>query len=378
MPYRWWSVATFLFLASLPWPGSSQERAPWRDPSPHKIQFIAVEDAVKLEVLDWGGSGRPLVLLTGLGNTAHVFDDFAPKLTPDYHVYGITRRGFGASGAPATGYSADRLGDDVLAVLDALKLDRPVLVGHSIAGEELSSIGSRRPERVAGLIYLDAGYAHAIYHRSVNSLNIDQAELQKKLDRLNSDIGPSEHRQVVRELLENSLPDFEKDLQELQIIFQAAPPQVVAPPKASADDLASFQAYRSYIRRVEGLDFPEAEVRATFESRADGGVGKRYDKSSIAQAIRAGEQKYTEIRIPTLAIFADPHNPGPYRFNTPAERLEGEALETAGIEAQAKAFERGVPTARVIRIPQSNHYVFLSNESDVLREMRAFLAELHW
>jgi pimeloyl-ACP methyl ester carboxylesterase len=45
----------------------------------------------------------------------------------------------------------------VLAVCDSLKLNRPVLIGHSIAGEELSSIGSRHPEKVAGLIYLDAG-----------------------------------------------------------------------------------------------------------------------------------------------------------------------------------------------------------------------------
>ena len=59
-------------------------------------------------------------------------------------------------------YSADRLGDDVLAVLDALKLNRPVPAGHSLGGEELSSVGSRHPERVAGLIYLDAGYAYEL------------------------------------------------------------------------------------------------------------------------------------------------------------------------------------------------------------------------
>src|SRR5882762_9932294 len=136
---------------------SAQQPVPWHDPSPHSVQFLTVDENVKLEVLDWGGSGRPLVLLAGLGNTAHVFDDFAPKLTSEYHVYGITRRGFGASSVPASGYSADQLGDDVLAVLNALKLDRPVLAGHSIAGEELSSVGTRDPERVAGLIYLDAG-----------------------------------------------------------------------------------------------------------------------------------------------------------------------------------------------------------------------------
>ncbi len=77
----------------------------WKDPSPHTAQFVTVDNNVKLEVLDWGGSGRPLVLLAGLGNTAHVFDKFAPRLTATYHVYGITRRGFGVSGAPASGYS---------------------------------------------------------------------------------------------------------------------------------------------------------------------------------------------------------------------------------------------------------------------------------
>jgi hypothetical protein len=72
--------------------------SPWKDPSPHTIRFVTVEKGVRLEVVDWGDSGRPLVLLAGGGDTAHVFDDFAPKLTSSFHVYGITRRGFGESG----------------------------------------------------------------------------------------------------------------------------------------------------------------------------------------------------------------------------------------------------------------------------------------
>ena len=44
-------------------------------------------------------------------------------------------------------------------------------------------------------------------------------------------------------------------------------------------------------------------------------------------------------------------------------------------EKQAKAFEDGVPTAHVIRL-RGAHFIFLSNESDVLREMRAFLTGL--
>jgi pimeloyl-ACP methyl ester carboxylesterase len=50
--------------------------------------------------------------------------------------------------------------------MKALKLKRPVLVGHSVAGEELSSIGSRHPKKVAGLIYLDAAYIYAYYDES--------------------------------------------------------------------------------------------------------------------------------------------------------------------------------------------------------------------
>ena len=154
----------FIFLALALLTGRSglaQEHSAWRDPSKHQVQFVTVEDGVRLEVLDWGGSGKPLVLLAGGGDTAHVFDDFAPQLTPSFHVYGITRRGFGESGFSPEGYGADRLGDDVLAVLDSLKLIRPVLVGHSLGGEELSSLSTRHPSRVAALVYLEAGYPYA-------------------------------------------------------------------------------------------------------------------------------------------------------------------------------------------------------------------------
>ncbi len=62
--------------------------------------------------------------------------------------------------------------------------------------------------------------------------------------------------------------------------------------------------------------------------------------------------------------------------NDPAVRAAFEARDEASTGAQAKAFESGVPSARVVRLPHANHYVFLSNEADVLREMNAFLAGL--
>jgi non-heme chloroperoxidase len=264
--YRW--IPGFvLLLLSLPGRLSAQQTAAWHDPSPHTVQFVTVDKDVKLEVLDWGGSGRVLVLLAGLGNTAHDFDDFAPKLTSEYHVYGITRRGYGASSAPSPekieNYSADRLGDDVLAVFEALKLNRPVLVGHSIAGEELSSIGSRHPERVAGLIYLDAAYSQAYYQHELDSLTFDLDDLQKKLEQFKTEKPTSEQPQLVRQLLQDTLPGFETDLQELQQSFDAAPADPKSGPEQTADDLVSFAALGSWMMRVQGVSAPEGKPGQT-------------------------------------------------------------------------------------------------------------------
>jgi pimeloyl-ACP methyl ester carboxylesterase len=240
----------------------------WKDPSPHSARFVNVDTDVTLEVLEWAGPQRPnlrtLVLVPGLGNTAHVFDKLAPKLAAQYRVVGVTRRGFGASSAPSSGYAADRLGDDVLAVIEALSISRPILVGHSLGGEELSSIGSRHPEAVAGLIYLDAAYSYAFYAPGVDPV-----------------------------------PERPKEM----------------PP--------------------------------------------------LMAAIFDGMQRYTEIPPPILAIYALPPAPG----------TVDAALAAKG-EAIAKAFEAALPNAHVVRIPQANHFVFLSHEADVLREIDAFLGTL--
>src|SRR5690349_15436140 len=81
----------------------------WSDGTPHQVRFVSVADDIQLEVLDFGGSGPPIVLLAGLGNTAHVFDDFAPKLTAFGHTYAITRRGYGQSSRAQRGYEVSRL-----------------------------------------------------------------------------------------------------------------------------------------------------------------------------------------------------------------------------------------------------------------------------
>lgn len=306
----------------------------WKtDPTPHQVHFIEVEPEVKIEALDWGGTGRPLILLAGLGNIAHDFDKFALKLTGNYHVYGITRRGYGASSSPApngSNYTADRLADDVLAVMAALKIDKPVIAGHSIAGEELSSIGTRFPDKVAGLIYLDAGYSYAYYddHAPTGDPATDASELRRQIDRLFEPVSMGEHKEIINHVLEQNLPRLERDLSEIQKQLAAVPDNTPAP--ANKQQL------------------------------------------EIAAAIQRGEQAYRGVKCAVLAIFAVPHNFGPSAPKDPTLIAERNARDLAQVEA----FQAGNPGAKVVRLPNADHFVFYSNEADVLREVNAFISNL--
>jgi pimeloyl-ACP methyl ester carboxylesterase len=324
-------------------------------PAKYTVQFVTVDQGVKLEVVDWGGSGRPLVLLAALGADAHIYTDFAPKLTGKYHVYGITRRGFGASSVPATGYSADRLGDDVLAVIDSLKLNRPVLVGHSMAGEELSSVGSRHPEKVATLIYLDAAESYAFYDPASGDLQLDSIELRKKIDHLIAH--DSDPHRLIADVLQ-AIPQYEKDLRDMQSLLQSMEPK--ADPKQPASEEPKAEAKQPVPEE------PKAEAQQAAPEAPRPG-----------RAILAGEQKYTSLKTPVLAIFPIPHAEIADMFeHDPVGRAAAEAADVARVEARIKVVEKAAPSPHIVRIAHASHMVFMSNEADVLREIDAFLGSL--
>jgi pimeloyl-ACP methyl ester carboxylesterase len=333
---RYKILTASILLVAFSVPLHAQQPFPWKDPSSHITRFVTVQNGVRLEVLDWGGSGRPLMLLAGGGDTAHVFDDFAPKLTPSFHVYGITRRGFGASGFSPENYGADRLGDDVLGVLDALKLEKPILVGHSLGGEEMSSVATRYPQRVAALVYLEAGYPYAF---------------------------------------DNGKGPTMKEIEDASKLRPSAPT-----PSESDPALASFTAYRQACTRALGFTYPEAELRQQFTTTPDGRVGKEHDFPGGALLLQ-GMKKYANIPVSALAIFAIPHAQPKWMTESADPKVrEAAKASLAAVDAlaarQAKAFEDGVPTAHVVRLPGADHYVYLSNEADVLREMKSFLTTL--
>ncbi len=94
-----------------------------------------------------------------------------------------------------------------------------------------------------------------------------------------------------------------------------------------------------------------------------------------------GMKKYTDIPVPALVIFAIPHSQGKWVDDStdPKVREAAKAYSAAELvltTRQAKVFEDGVPTAHVVRLRGADHYVYISNEGDVLREMKSFLSTL--
>ncbi len=127
------------------------------DKSPHKSALVTA-NGIKQHYLDWGGTGDVIIMLAGLGNDAHVFDEIAPSFTDKFRVVGLTRRGFGATERPAAGYDTATRVEDIRSFMDSQKITRAHFVGHSLAGDEMTQFATLYPQRVVKMVYLDAAY----------------------------------------------------------------------------------------------------------------------------------------------------------------------------------------------------------------------------
>jgi non-heme chloroperoxidase len=277
----------------------------WRDPSPHQVRFVTVDSTVRLEVLDWGGEGRPL-LFVGCYLTAHVYDNIAPKLTDLFHVYAVTRRGVGASDRPPTGYSPTRRADDILEVLTALDLRKPILVGNSCGGDILHTLGARNPDRIGGLMYLDAAEDPTLTGADYEAVPVDMAHL---------------------------------------------PARVGTP---------------------EPVRFPEAEMR----QRPVDPVIRR----AIVDDNRV-KPDYARISVPVVAIYRTVSMEQALKEYPPKTDQEREALNQAYRAGRAMLTKwqndlRAVPGAKLVELPGASLYMFLSNETEIIRELRSFSASL--
>jgi pimeloyl-ACP methyl ester carboxylesterase len=103
------------------------------------------------------GEGPDVVMVHGItGNLAVWHLHLVPALSPRCRVLTYDLRGHGLSDTPPAGYSLDDMADDLLALLDALDIEQPVVVGHSYGADIALYLAAAHPGRVAEVIAIEA------------------------------------------------------------------------------------------------------------------------------------------------------------------------------------------------------------------------------
>jgi pimeloyl-ACP methyl ester carboxylesterase len=313
--------------------GGSPKPAACRDTTPHTRTMVTVEKGVHLEVLDWGGADKSgtMVLLTGLGDSAHVYDQFAFQFTDYFHVIGITRRGFLPSSQPQEGYDVATRARDDIEVLRALGIRKAVFVGHSVAGSELSSIALTYKSYVEKLVYLDSF--------------------------------------------------------DLSDRFQL--PEIPPVPYVAGSDDRSLQVFQAAQARLENTLTPAPAICIAEHFDASGAITDSTTPGFVSQKILSGVKGPTNpptdwalIEAPRLGIFDLPSVKGKLPYYSYLSSTDQEVfnanwpgiVEWYAITTRKFAMPiAGNPTAMVYLLSDAPHYFYLSNPTFVVRVMREFL-----
>lgn len=123
-------------------------------------QFVALPGGPTVHYRDEGPRTAPaIVLLHGSNADLHTWQPWVDRLKTRYRVIRFDQRGHGLTGAAPGGYDADAFAADIGKFADAFKLERFVLGGNSMGGANAARYAMLHPERLAGLVLIDAGGA---------------------------------------------------------------------------------------------------------------------------------------------------------------------------------------------------------------------------
>lgn len=119
--------------------------------------FIKLRD-MQFHYREWSKRGTPLILLHGLASQAHIFDLVAPYLAEHFRVIAFDQRGHGESVKPEDGFDFANVSADLTALLDALKIKRAIVAGHSWGGNVALYFAAHFPERARAIVLMDGGF----------------------------------------------------------------------------------------------------------------------------------------------------------------------------------------------------------------------------
>lgn len=299
----------------------------WTDESRHKSAFISAP-GVRLNYLDWGGTGPTLILIHGYGDNPHVFDDMAPAFTDKFRVLAYARRGHGRSTKEGP-FDTATLAEDLRTLMDSLHISRAHLAGWSMGGNEITAMAGRHPDRVDKLVYLDAAYDWA-----------DPA---------------------------------------VRTAFDSLPVNLMAQP----ENLVSVAAFRRWQRSAF---FPaildtarfEAYMRDLVDVQPDGSV-RPVMSDSVAQAmftvLVTDRRDYKSVKAPALAIYSATFLD--VTTVDSAQRARNLAWEKKYFapfrEASVARVQRELPKVEIVRVPGTHPDFVFTSRQQIVDAMRRFL-----
>jgi len=306
------------------------------DISSFKSEFANV-NGIRLHYLDWGSNATALLFLTGMGNSAYIYNQFAPRFSDKFRVIALTRRGHGDSDCPETGYDVDTLTNDVLDFMDSLGIDKAILAGHSMSNVELCHFAALYPERVIKLVFLDAAY-----------------------DRTSPVFKAIREKNPMRNIqVEGAYDDYD----------------------SIEEHVAATIKYYPFWASIWGKETNEDLLHITVKNAEGKMAYKMPDPvgAALMQTMNGYKPEDSKIQAPVLSIYA--LNGGDYYLSPDFMTEEQKELVFEYFDKTRPALQRelieqfrlNMPHAKIVEIPQGHHYCFIKHNDFVFDEMRKFL-----
>lgn len=264
-----------------------------------------------LAVEKHGSRGRALILVPGLGSGAWAWQSVVRDLSGDYTVYVVTLPGFdGRPFGAGDNLAAAQAG--VLALIQSRKLDRPVLIGHSLGAILGFGLAATAPQALGGLVAIDG------------------------------------------------LPVF-PGTENMTLPQRTAMAAGMQAQMASADKTAFAKQQQAYMRTVGVLDMAQADQLAELQSRSDPAAVGAYASEAVAADLRP---QLPAITVPVLMLVPyfdqDGANPG-----TAADKA-----------AYYQSLLTGTPRLQVVPVSPARHFLMFDQPQQLNTLLRTYLQGL--
>lgn len=268
-----------------------------------------------LQVVRYGDHGRPLILIPGMGSGAWVWQDSIEHFKNDHVIYAVTLAGFDGTPAPADDNLGDQTEASLLQLIESRRIEKPVLIGHSLGGALAIRFAEQHAALLAGVVSVDA----LPVFPGTEAINTSQR-------------------------------------QRMAAEFQA---------DASAMTPEQFNEEQRQIMRNGGvLDATLAKKLAVLQERSSAAAIIRYTVEGMTYDLRPG---LGNISVPLLEIspyYAADFSEGPMKM-TETEKT-----------AQYQALLKGAPQAQVVSISPARHFVMYDQPEKFHKVLTDFLDKL--